>query len=99
MGCGRGLCPLVSGGGLVMWLVGLVDPGAESRRCSRRSLIVSVGLLGVPGRSRWAGASMARFLSVLPGVGISVGGVGALLLIGLIGLIIDARPWRRSACW
>jgi len=42
---------------------------------------------------------MARFLSVLPGVGISVGGVGALLLIGLIGLIIDARPWRRSACW
>lgn len=45
-----------------MWLVGLVDPGAESRRCSRRSLIVSVGLLGVPGRSRWASTSSGPIL-------------------------------------
>ncbi len=45
-----------------MWLVGLVDLGAESRRCSRRSLIVSVGLLGVPGRSRWASPSSGPIL-------------------------------------
>ena len=48
-----------------------------------RPLIASVGPLDAPDRSKRAGASTARFLSVLPGAMISADDLGAPLLIEL----------------
>ena len=57
-----------------MWLVRLRKPRAEPRRCSIRPLMASVGPLLVPGRSKYASTSSARFFSVRPRVMISTSG-------------------------
>ena len=49
-----------------MYLVRLRNPSAEPRRCSSLPLIASVGPLDVPGLSKWASTSSARFFRVRP---------------------------------
>lgn len=66
----------------------------EPRKCSSRPLIASVGPLLVPGRSKNASTSAARFFNVRPSVTSSLRAAGTPWLRELMTALI--LPWDQS---
>ena len=59
-------------------------------------MMASVGPLEVPGRSKYARTSAARFLRVRPRLMSSVSAAGTLWLTDSISFCISSRPRTRS---